>query len=138
MSSLQIMRHFFAGGRPKNGDFPIFVNYHKAEEGSETKYMDEFLASDTFKWCTTKNRYIRSNEIQALINPDKLATSYLFVKKDNGEGKDFYFLGKCTAKSESATETKVEENGKEYPVVTIEVMLEQPIQYDIYHYLVEE
>lgn len=126
------------GGRPKNGDFPIFVNYHKAEEDSETKYMDEFLSNETFRWCTTKNRYKHSSEIVALVQNAEQTNALLFVKKDNGEGKDFYYLGTCKANPETATPDKVVENGKEYPVVTIEVVLEQPIQYDIYHYLVEE
>ena len=126
------------GGRPKNGDFAIFVNYHKVEDDSETKYMDEFLSNETFRWCTTKNRYTHSSEIVALVQNAEQTTARLFVKKDNGEGKDFYYLGICKANPETATPDKVEENGKEYPVVTIEVVLEQPIQYDIYHYLVEE
>ena len=126
------------GGRPKNGDFPIFVNYHKVEDDSETKYMDEFLSNETFRWCTTKNRYIHSNEILALVQNAEKTNALLFVKKDNGEGKDFYYLGTCKANPETATPDKVVENGKEYPVVTIEVVLEQSIQYDIYHYLVEE
>ena len=126
------------GGRPKNGDFPIFVNYHKVEDDSETKYMDEFLSNETFRWCTTKNRYLHSNEILALVQNAEKTNAHLFVKKDNGEGKDFYYLGTCKANPETATPDKVVEKGKEYPVVTIEVVLEQPIQYDIYHYLVEE
>ncbi|WP_274308944.1 DUF3427 domain-containing protein [Solibacillus daqui] len=129
------------GGRPKNGDFPIFVNYHKNDENdSETNYMDEFLSNDTFKWCSTKNRYIdKSKEMQILINSVANGTNvYLFVKKDNGEGKDFYYLGRCDVNPASAKPDQILDKGSYYPVVTMEMVLEQPIQYDIYHYLVEE
>lgn len=129
------------GGRPKNGDFPIFVNYHKNDENdSETNYMDEFLSNDTFKWCSTKNRYIdKSKEMQILINSVANGTNvYLFVKKDNGEGKDFYYLGRGAVNPDSAKPDKILDKGSYYPVVTMEMVLEQPIQYDIYHYLVEE
>lgn len=129
------------GGRPKNGDFPIFVNYHKNDENNlETNYMDEFLSDDTFKWCSTKNRYIdKSKEMQILIHSVENGTNvYLFVKKDNGEGKDFYYLGRCAVNPSSAKPERILDKGKYYPVVTMEMVLEQPIQYDIYHYLVEE
>ena len=128
------------GGRPKSGDFPIFVNYHKNDDNdTETKYMDEFLATDAFRWCSTKNRYIKSKEMQVLINSVANGTNvYLFVKKDNGEGKDFYYLGRGTVNPTSAKEDKIFDKGTYHPVVTMEMVLEQPIQYDIYHYLVEE
>lgn len=128
------------GGRPKNGDFPIFVNYHKKDEdGSETNYMDEFLSSESFRWCSTKNRYLHSKEMETLIHSKENGTNvYLFVKKDNGEGKDFYYLGKGLVIPSSARPDQVTEKGKSYPVVTMEMILEQPVQYDIYHYLVEE
>jgi superfamily II DNA or RNA helicase/HKD family nuclease len=128
------------GGRPKHGDFPIFVNYHKnSEENSETDYMDEFLSTEAFRWCSTKNRHLHSPEMKTLIHSAENGTNiYLFVKKDNGVGKDFYYLGQCHVNPNSAQPDQVTEKGKSYPVVTMEMVLEQPVQYDIYHYLVEE
>ena len=32
----------------------------------------------------------------------------------------------------------MDDNGKHLPVVTMNLILEQPVKYDIYHYLVEE
>ena len=128
------------GGRPKHGDFPIFVNYHKnSEENSETDYMDEFLSTEAFRWCSTKNRHLHSPEMKTLIHSAENGTNiYLFVKKDNGVGKDFYYLGQCHVNPNSAQPDQVTEKGKSYPVVTMEMVLEHPVQYDIYHYLVEE
>ncbi|AWE06174.1 DUF3427 domain-containing protein [Lysinibacillus sp. 2017] len=128
------------GGRPKHGDFPIFVNYHKNNEDDiETNYMDEFLSTESFRWCSTKNRHLHSPEMKTLIHSvDNGTNVYLFVKKDNGVGKDFYYLGKGQVIPSSARPDQVIENDKAYPVVTMEMVLEQPVQYDIYHYLVEE
>ena len=64
---------------------------------------------------------------------------HLFTKKDDGEGFDFYYVG-MTMISENSPKEEVmfDKNGKQIPVVTMNMILEQPVQYDIYHYLVEE
>ena len=62
----------------------------------------------------------------------------MFVKKHNGEGKDFYYLGEVTVDSNSAENDTLIDQGKIYNVATMNMILEQPVQYDIYHYLVEE
>ena len=101
--------------------------------------MDEFLSTEAFRWCSTKNRHLHSPEMKTLIHSDENGTNvYLFVKKDNGVGKDFYYLGQCHVNPNSAQPDQVTEKGKSYPVVTMEMVLEHPVQYDIYHYLVEE
>ena len=61
------------------------------------------------------------------------------MKKDDGEGTDFYYLGKTDVLMETAkNESMPDKNGKQLPVVTMNMVLEQPVQYDIYHYLVED
>lgn len=64
---------------------------------------------------------------------------HLFTKKDDGEGFDFYYMGTTSiAESSPREEEMFDKNGKIIPVVTMNMVLEQPVQYDIYHYLVEE
>jgi len=127
------------GGRIKNGSCPIFVNYHKNEEDSDTKYLDEFLSNDLFQWCSTKKRTIMAKDINPIIHSTENGVHvHLFVKKHNGEGKDFYYLGPVNVESESASNQKIEDAGTQYGVVTMNMILETPVQYDIYHYLVEE
>ena len=127
------------GGRIKNGTCPIFVNYHKKEEDSATKYLDEFLSNDLFQWCSTKNRTIMAKDINPIVHSSENSVDvHLFVKKHNGEGKDFYYLGPVNVESESAKNQKLEEEGTQYGVVTMNMVLESPVQYDIYHYLMED
>lgn len=128
------------GGRVRDQICPIFVNYHKNDEdGLETNYMDEFLSSEVFKWCSTKNRTTESKAIEPIINSSKYDIDvHLFAKKHNGEGKDFYYLGKTNVDPDSAENTQLFEQGASYPVVTMNFELEHPVQPSIYHYLVEE
>ena len=128
------------GGRIKMNSCPILVNYHKAEDDdSEVKYMDEFLSSEIFKWCSTKNRSITAKDIAPIVNSYLLnIVVHLFVKKHNGEGKDFYYLGEGIIDSTSAKNDNLIDKEKSYSVATMNMILEQPVQYDIYHYLVEE
>ncbi|MEK3993462.1 DEAD/DEAH box helicase [Psychrobacillus sp. FSL K6-2365] len=128
------------GGRIKMNSCPIFVNYHKTDNDNlEVKYMDEFLSTDIFKWCSTKNRKVTAKDIAPIVNSSVENTSvHLFVKKHNGEGKDFYYLGEVMVDSDSAENDTLMDQGKVYNVATMNMILEQPVQYDIFHYLVEE
>lgn len=127
------------GGRIKNNTCPIFVNYHKNDEDSTTKYLDEFLSNDLFQWCSTKNRTVTAKDINPIINSTSNGTEvHLFVKKHNGDGKDFYYVGPVNVESASAQNQKLNDEGNSYNVVTMNMALESPVQYDVYHYLVEE
>ncbi len=128
------------GGRAKDGHCPIFVNYHKNEENYEAAmYMDEFLSPEIFAWCSTKNRTVTAKDMQPIIHSSKLGIHVLlFVKKDNVEGRDFYYLGPVKVDPETAQNSKLLDKGETHSVVTMNMVLEQPVQYDIYHYLVEE
>lgn len=128
------------GGRARNGSCPIFVNYHKNNEDYEAAmYMDEFLSNEVFKWCSTKNRTINAKDMQPIIHSTKMNVDILlFVKKDNAEGTDFYYLGKVKIDPITAQNEQLVDKGQSYPVVTMDMVLDEPVQYDIYHYLVEE
>ncbi|WP_332650066.1 DEAD/DEAH box helicase [Lysinibacillus sp. 54212] len=128
------------GGRARNGVCPIFVNYHKNDENYEAAmYMDEFLSNEVFKWCSTKKRTISAKDMQPIIHSSKMNVEVLlFVKKDNAEGIDFYYLGKVKVDPSSAKNETLIDKGQPYPVVTMDMILDEPVQYDIYHYLVEE
>lgn len=128
------------GGRAKDGNCPILVNYHKTENDYEAAmYMDEFLSSEVFKWCSTKNRSTDAKDMQPIIQSTAQNINVLlFVKKDNVEGRDFYYLGPVRVDPLSAQNEKLLDKGKAYSVVTMNMVLEQPVQYDIFHYLVEE
>ena len=59
---------------------------------------------------------------------------FLFAKKDDAEGTDFYYLGQAT--SSDPVQTKMPgENGKNLDVVTMDLNLEYPIDAALYDYL---
>ncbi|MGG0656895.1 DUF3427 domain-containing protein [Rummeliibacillus pycnus] len=127
------------GGHVKSNTCPIFVNYHKVEDDATVQYMDEFLSNEIFTWCSTKNRKITAKDIYPIVKSfSENTTVHLFVKKHNGEGKDFYYLGKVTVDESSAKNDQLVDKGKSYNVATMNMILEQPVEYNMYHYLVEE
>ncbi|WP_391209720.1 DUF3427 domain-containing protein [Psychrobacillus sp. L4] len=129
------------GYRVKNGTCPIFVTYHKKDEvDSSVNYGDEFLSADIFRWFTRSKLTLESNEVKAILAAKQTGLNiHLFTKKDDGEGFDFYYMGTTSiAESSPREEEMFDKNGKIIPVVTMNMVLEQPVQYDIYHYLVEE
>ena len=129
------------GYRTKYNTTPLFVTYHKKDEVETSQaYGDEFLSPDLFRWFTRNRLTLESNEVKAVLNHKEIGNDiYLFVKKDDGEGTDFYYLGTTDVLMETAkNESMPDKNGKQLPVVTMNMVLEQPVQYDIYHYLVEE
>lgn len=125
------------GYRTKHNTTPLFVTYHKKDDViSSQAYGDEFLSPDVFKWYSRSRLNLNSSEVQTILSSDKINSSiYLFVKKDDGEGSDFYYLGQLKVIDGSAQNGTMPD-GKS--VVTMNFLLEQPVQYDIYHYLVEE
>lgn len=126
------------GGRVKDNVCPIFVNYHKSDDVT-AKYLDEFLSNDLFQWCSTKKRTVDAKDISPIIHSASRGIEvHLFVKKHNGEGKDFYYLGPVKVDSQTAKNEKLVDEDGEHKVVTMNMVLDQPVQYDVYHYLVEE
>jgi len=111
---------------------PIFVTYHKGSEVSEsTKYADEFLNPSTLKWFTRSRRTLESEEVKSIVHNQ--VPLYLFAKKDDAEGTDFYYLGKAT--SSEAHQTKMAaESGGGLDVVTMTLHLSNPIEKSLYEY----
>ena len=88
------------------------------------------------KWFTRSNRSLKSPEVQNVINHQALNTPiYMFVKKEDADGKNFYYLGNAHYMKDSAQDTKMPE-GKN--VVTMHLAMETPVRDDVYRYLVEK
>jgi superfamily II DNA or RNA helicase/HKD family nuclease len=111
---------------------PIFVTYHKSSDVSlSTKYEDEFLNPSTLKWFTRSRRTLASSEVNAIV--ENQLPIYIFAKKDDAEGTDFYYLG--TAVSKDAQQTKMAgEAQAELDVVTMTLNLTTPIETSLYEY----
>ncbi|MFM8513959.1 MAG: DUF3427 domain-containing protein, partial [Bacteroidota bacterium] len=53
-------------------------------------YKDAFVDPSTFAWQSRSNRRLESSEIQEVISSRRIL---LFIKKEDSEGKEFYYMG---------------------------------------------
>ena len=63
----------------------------------------------------------------------------LFLKKDDNEGGEFYFLGDLEVDKNSLSETFIEDkkNDKKEQIVRMEMFLDKPIKDDLYKYIID-
>ncbi|MFY4775828.1 DUF3427 domain-containing protein [Metabacillus sp. RGM 3146] len=126
------------GYKTKHQTCPIFITYHKKADIDESiNYKDEFLSQELLKWVTRRNRKLDSKEVKEIIHADENNINlHIFVKKEDGEGSDFYYLGKAHPDKTNIKQSKMIADGKELPVVHVHMVMEQTIDYKIYDYLV--
>ncbi|CAM2861266.1 DUF3427 domain-containing protein [Salinicoccus roseus] len=124
------------GYKYKHGTCPIFITYHKDEEIEDTiRYEDRFLDLNTLKWFTRSNRTLQSKEIKALLEGHREGDPiHIFVKKDDDEGSTFYYLGEGHIDHQTLEETRMND-GTGKPVVKMNMLMENPVDYDLYKYL---
>ncbi len=119
------------GYRTSNNTTPCFVTYHKSHEIEDSiNYNDYFISPTVFAWESRSNRKLESNEIQNVINSNRIL---LFVKKGDGEGTDFYFMGDCSIIPNSIEQAVMPDSKK--PIVHFKFQLEQPVSEDLYQYI---
>lgn len=125
------------GYKIKNGTCPIFVTYEKKENiASSTKYEDVFLNSQIFSWMTRSRVSEQSEEAQKLIHwKENGLKILLFIKKSDGEGSDFYYMGLAHPLTWRQTEI-YNDAGKKLPIMNFELQLENCVREDIYNYFV--
>ncbi len=126
------------GYKIKNGTCPIFVTYEKKENiASSTKYEDVFLANNLFNWMTRSRVSLDSDETQKLIHfRENGLKILLFIKKSDGEGSDFYYMGMVEPIHWEQTEIS-NDDGKKLPIMNFHLQLAYGVRDDIYHYFVE-
>ena len=119
----------------KSGTCPIFVTYHKhADVEATVAYGDEFVDEKTLLWFTRSRRTLASPEVRTIV--DNATALHLFVKLDDAEGTDFFYLGPVTA-GEAKQERMPDGKGSEVPVVTIRLALTTPVERGLYDYLTQ-
>jgi superfamily II DNA or RNA helicase len=125
---------------PNNDHCPIFVNYHKEKHISEsTKYEDEFVNNREFDWMSKSNRTLSSNDVQSILGQNGSIRLPLFIKKNNDEGMDFYYMGEVSPELNQVKQTTMSnDNGKKLPVVKIRFNLSNPVTSIMYDYLHEK
>ncbi|MCX6228155.1 MAG: DUF3427 domain-containing protein [Bacteroidia bacterium] len=125
---------------PDNAHCPIFVNYHKEDHISEsTKYEDEFVNNKEFDWMSKSNRTLSSNDVQSILGQNGPIRLPLFIKKNNDEGMDFYYMGEVSPELDRVQQTTMpNDQGKQLSVVKIRFNLANPVTSTMYNYLHEK
>ncbi|MDN6342943.1 MAG: DUF3427 domain-containing protein, partial [Lactococcus lactis] len=119
------------GYRTRNGVTPCFVTYHKSDDIDDTiNYNDHFITPSVFAWESRSNRKLSSQEIKNVINSERIL---LFVKKEDAEGTDFYYMGDVSIIEDSIEQAEMPESKK--PVVHFKFQLEQAVSTELYNYM---
>jgi len=123
----------------KNEYCPIFVNYHKEDDISEsTKYEDEFVNNKEFDWMSKSNRNLESKDVRSILGKNGPIRLPLFIKKSNDEGTDFYYMGDVSPELDKVEQTLMNsDRGKKVSVVKIRFKLHNPVSESMYYYLRE-
>ena len=127
------------GYKTKYNTSIIFVTLHKKDNvESSIAYGDEFLSEQIFKWFSRSKRTLESKEVLEIINSKENNNEiHFFIKKDDGEGTDFYYLGEVEVVKNSAKNSKMKDkNGSDIPVVTMEFLFRQTVEHNLYQYLI--
>ena len=127
------------GYRIKHNTCPIFVTYEKNDDIAEsTKYEDRFVNRETFSWMTRSRVKLESKEAQDIINHDKTDLGiYMFVKKSDDEGKDFYYIGQAVPFDWKETTIK-NDKGQILPIVNFKYELQNEVKDELYSYFVND
>lgn len=123
----------------KTKTFPVFINYDKAEDISETtKYEDHFVGKDRLIAISKSGRSKHSEDVQNFIHAEERGIQVeLFVRKNKDDkiSKEFYYLGHMTASGEIKEFTMP---NTDKTAVEIEWILDQPVREDLYEYIISE
>ena len=120
-------------------DCAIFVNYHKEDDiSASTKYHDRFTSRNEFIWMSKNKRKLNSPDVSAILSQKENEMRIpLFIKKNNSEGVEFYYLGNIHALNNKAIEKYMnDEKGKQVSVVEMTFSLDHPVEKSLYDYLV--
>ena len=121
----------------KTKTFPVFINYDKQENISDTtKYEDHFTSSNRLIAISKSGRSIESEDVQNFLKAKERGIDVqLFVRKNKDDkiSKEFYYFGRMTATGE-VKEFIMPNTDK--TAVEIEWILDTPVREDIYEYIV--
>ncbi len=115
---------------------PIFVNYHK-EEGiaASTKFPEKFINNSAFLWYSKPQRKMTNSTLSAIKNDPSIRLPF-FIKKHNGEGTDFYYMGDVRPVESTFEETFIKnDKNEDVPVVKVVLGLNHPVDSRLFNYL---
>lgn len=121
----------------ENKNCPIFVNYHKEEDISDTtKYEDGFIDTSTIAYMSKSKRTLNSSDVIKFKEAEKLGIRLpLFVKKENAEGDDFYYIGDVSPISNEFRQTTMGKEDLQVSVVKMMFHIDNPVERSMYNYI---
>ncbi|MDD3417764.1 MAG: DUF3427 domain-containing protein [Lachnospiraceae bacterium] len=115
----------FGGYNGRNKYYVIIDNWvNQNEEGvtyKKTDYVNSILEDCGLKWFSNHHK---ERELKIL----------LFVKKSDGEGTDFYYMGQMEPVEWNQTVIS-NDTGKQLPIMNFQMILKQSVREDIYDYI---
>ena len=123
----------------KTRTFPVFINYDKSEDISDTtKYEDHFTSSSSLIAISKSGRSIGSEDVQNFLHATERGIQvHLFVRKNKDDkiSKEFYYLGfmQATGRTKEFVMANTDKTA-----VEIEWLLDVPVREDLYEYIVNE
>ena len=110
----------------------VFVTLHKSSEvDASTAYEDQLIDPSTMRWFSRSRRTLASQEVSLVV--DGSVAVHVFVKKDDAEGSDHYYLGRATAHDAEDT-TMPGSDGLPLPVVKMLLKFQRPIKQGLFDY----
>ena len=110
----------------------IFITLHKTDDvTASVAYEDALLDPTIIRYFTKSRRTLNSTAERAMA--ENQVTLHVFVKKDDSEGSDFFYLGVARA-SEAADATMPDGKGSTLSVVTMLLRFEEPIPAALFDY----
>ncbi len=135
------------GYRIKHNTCPLFVTYNKDESIEPSiHYGDEFDKNNTkiFYWFTRNNVALDSKEVRDIVESKKTGLCLpLFIKKDDDEGADFYYMGRVFPINQIETTILINKKDKKtntitqryVPIVKFTFEMEHEVREDMYEYI---
>jgi superfamily II DNA or RNA helicase len=122
------------GYKIKYNTCPIFVTYNKDDSISDTtKYNEGFIDQNIFSWMTRSNRNLESSEVIRIKEFENTGLKIpMFIKKNDDEGIEFYYLGQVDPILTDINQTTI--SGKS--IVNIPLKFRSYVRDDIYEYFV--
>lgn len=112
---------------------PIFITYEKSEDiSATTRYEDGFDDESAINWFTKSRTSLQSKRENDIAN--NIYPLHVFVKKDDVEGSDFFYLGEAHARDAHDTHIP-DKNGKDVSIVNMKLELGTPVDPALYGYL---
>lgn len=127
------------GYRVSNNECPIFITYQKQDDQKRNSiYKNTLENGASLRWYTRSPRHMDSQEVQTLTagveNNQQKTKLYLFVKRDDSYGKEFFYLGNAKIKAGTVKEETLGQK-KNKAAIGMDLVLTHPLSSQMYEIL---